>query len=104
MKALAFCFLLLSSQAFAQGEDRGFFFKLGEKILVMGGYSYLELEKKLAQSDKQMAECLTESALKKKEYAKKDEELKACQGGASAESAVPETEAIVPAPEAPKTP
>lgn len=83
-KTIIFTLCLLTATAHAQEDDKGIIFKIGEKIMNLGGFSYLELEKKFAKSDKGLAECLTESAQMKFQRDKKDEELKACQSGGAA--------------------
>jgi hypothetical protein len=102
----------LSTEVHAQIDERGFFFKLGEKILNFAGYSYLEMEKKLASSDKNLSECLTDVAQAKFKADKKDQELKVCKGEAPAtetpatDTAAPaaETAPAAPAAAAPKSP
>ncbi len=83
-KWVPLAFMLLSVQVHAQAEDRGLFFKLGEKMMNFGGYSYLELEKKLMTSDKGLAQCLTEVAQAKFQQSQKEKELATCKGEAPA--------------------
>ncbi|HXH74968.1 MAG TPA: hypothetical protein VNJ08_08385 [Bacteriovoracaceae bacterium] len=104
-KCVAILSLLISLSLQAQEveEDRGFFFKLGEKVMNLGGYSYLDLHKKLLASEKGLATCLADTTQAKFMLEKKEAELKTYKEGNA--SQVPETvPESAPAPAAPPTP
>jgi hypothetical protein len=99
MKTLQIVFFvtLFSMNAYAQ-DEKGFFFTLGEKIMQFGGYSYLGLEKKFMEKEKELRLCTVAEAQSKFVLQKKEEELVACKSGGFPAASESPNPAVAPAP------